>query len=412
MLQILKNYIHFLTALLAVFFYGSKASKMTVIGITGTDGKTSTTELLYHILLESGKKVSMISTVRAVLGGNEYDTGFHVTTPSPFTLQKYIKKAYELGSRFLVLEVTSHALDQARTTGTSIDIAVITNISHEHIDYHKTFENYKEAKAKILKGVKYSILNADDKNFDYFQKKADGKIITFGLGKKADFTKESFPFKSTLIGDFNDYNILAATAVTKQIGLSDNNIKSAISSFKGVMGRMEEIKTGRNFRIFLDFAHKINALENALETVKKEAKRKVIVVFGSAGLRDVIKRPIMGKIAGKLADFTILTAEDPRTEDVRTIIDQIAKGVSSAGAKELDKSKPIKITDKNKHFFWRIPDRQEAINFAIRKLAQAGDVVLITGEGHEKSMCYGTVEYPWSDTEAIHKALHDNVSKT
>ena len=165
MLQILKNYIHFLTALLAVFFYGSKASKMTVIGITGTDGKTSTTELLYHILLESGKKVSMISTVRAVLGGNEYDTGFHVTTPSPFTLQKYIKKAYELGSRFLVLEVTSHALDQARTTGTSIDIAVITNISHEHIDYHKTFENYKEAKAKILKGVKYSILNADDKNF-------------------------------------------------------------------------------------------------------------------------------------------------------------------------------------------------------------------------------------------------------
>lgn len=410
MLQTIKNWVHHLTAFFALFWYGFPAKELTVIGITGTDGKTTTTELIYHILKTAGKKVSMISTVKAMIGDKEYDTGFHVTTPSAFTLQKYIKQAKDYGDKYIVLEVTSHALDQGRVFSEGIDIGVITNISHEHLDYHKTFEKYRQAKAKILRVAKYSVLNVDDKNYEYFKNKASGKLITFGLYKDAQYTKKSFSFTTSLVGEFNDYNILASVSVAKILGLGDEDIRKAVSSFNGIKGRMEEIKSQTDFRIFLDFAHKPNALGNVLKTARSITKKKVIVVFGCAGLRDTLKRPMMGKIAGTLSDYTILTAEDPRTEDVRNIIEQIAQGCAKSGAKEEAKNKSLSMNKKDTRFFWRIPDRQEAINFAIKKLAQKGDIVIITGKGHERSMCYGKIEYPWSDEEAIKKALHDNIT--
>lgn len=412
MLQSLKNILHLLTAFMAVLRYGYPARKLTVIGVTGTDGKTTTSELIYHILAKSGRKTSLISTVRAVINGKEYDTGFHVTTPSPFALQRYIKKAREGSSNYIVIEVTSHALDQYRTFGTSIDIGLITNVTHEHLDYHKTFANYLSSKAKILEKVKYSVLNKDDKNFVFLKEKAGGKLVTFAVDSDADYTKTNYSFKSSLMGKFNDYNNLAAITVAKIIGVADKDIQNAVSTFKGIQGRLDEIKTDRNFRIFIDFAHKPNALQNVLETMHEQSTGKLIVVFGCAGLRDTLKRPMMGEIAGKLADYTVLTAEDPRTEDVRDIISDIAVGAKKK-AKEMDKGKTDKIDrGGNAHYFWRIPDRQEAINFAVRKLAQIGDVVIVTGKGHEMSMCYGTTEYPWSDKEAILKALHEKPIKT
>lgn len=406
MLQTIKNTFHYLTALIATAIYRYPASKMIVIGVTGTDGKTTTSELIYHILKYSGKKVSLVSTIRAVIGETEYDTGFHVTTPSSFQLQKYLRMAKDSGSEIAVLEVTSHALDQHRVLGASIDLGIITNVTHEHLDYHKTFRNYLNAKMKIVQTTKTAILNADDENFEYLKKKATGKIVTFAINSKADFTPARFNFKSNLPGEFNKYNILASVAAAKELDVGDQKIREAITKFYGIKGRMEEVISNKRYRIFIDFAHKPNALKSALTAVRPMAQNKVITVFGCAGLRDTEKRPMMGEIAAKIADVTIITAEDPRTEDVRTISEEIASGCRKGLATEVKKN--FKSFQKMKgHYFIRIPDRQEAINFAIRKVARKGDIVLITGKGHEQSMCYGKTEYPWSDFKAVQKALHD-----
>ena len=364
------------------------ASDMTVIGVTGTDGKTSTTNLIYHILKSAGFKVSMISTIKAVIGDKEYDTGLHVTNPDPFMLQKLLNEAKENGSKYAVLEVTSHGLAQYRNIGANISIGVITNISHEHLDYHKTMHNYIATKAKILKGVKYSVLNRDDKNFMTLKNHSCGRLFTFGVKKQADFTPKTFSFKTRLPGLYNKYNCLAAIAVARILGVEDEQIRKAVLSFKGIPGRMEEVKNKKGFRVFIDFAHKPNALENILLTSRKMTKGRVIAVFGAAGLRDRTKRPIMGEIAGRLADISVLTAEDPRTENVNRIINQISRGVQKTNGK-----------------LYKIPDRRKAINYAIKKLAKKGDLLLFLGKGHEKSMCFGKTEYPWDEKEEIIKAL-------
>lgn len=377
---------------------------MTVIGITGTDGKTTTTNIIYHILKNAGKEVAMISTVEAIIDGKSFDTGFHVTTPSPWNLQKFLRKAVDSGSKYFVLEVTSHALDQNRVFGASIDIALITNISHEHLDYHRTLSSYRETKSKILNGAKYSVLNHDENNFSYLKHVASGSIVTFGIDKNADYSDNNTKIKPKIPGKFNYYNCLAAFAVAKIIRIDSKVIRRAISSFEGVCGRMEEVRLNKPFKVYIDFAHKPNALEQVLLTARKMAKNKVIVVFGCAGLRDRLKRPMMGEIAARLSDYIVLTAEDPRTEDVREIISQIALGIPQSISEGNKKMKEISYLKKNKKYYWRIPDRQEAINFAIRNLARSGDLILITGKGHEKSMCYGRTEYPWDEKKAIEKA--------
>lgn len=384
---------------------------MTVIGITGTDGKTTTSHLVYYILKTAGKKVSLVSTVAAYIGDKIYDTGFHVTTPSPWQLQKLMRDALYHGSEYFVLEVTSHALDQNRVFGTAIDIGLINNVSHEHIDYHKTLGSYRNAKARILKGVKYSVLNAEDANFDFLKKKASGKLVAFATRGDADYTLKTFKLRPRILGHFNLLNCLAAATIASILGIDKATIADAISTFAGINGRMEEFPTGKKFRVFIDFAHKPNALKQALCTAREQTKNNLIVVFGCAGLRDRLKRPMMGEIAAGLSDRIILTGEDPRTEDVRDIIDQIAKGCLAGKAAEADRKLDSQFKAKQK-YFWRIPDRQEAINFAIRKLAKNGDLVLICGKGHEKSMCYEKIEYPWDEKKAIEKAIYGTVKTT
>lgn len=412
-MQRVKNIIHLLQALMAVLYYRFPARKMKVIAITGTDGKTTTTHLIYHILHSAGLPVSYISSVEAKIGDEKQDTGFHVTTPSPFQLQKLIFKAKQSGSRYLVLEVTSHALDQFRVLGASIDIALVTNISHEHIDYHKTIENYRRTKAKIFEGSSLAVLNRDDASFNYFSQKVKSKIISFSLREKNSPRSRIYPENKHLPGNFNKYNILAAVSVAEFLKIDKKIIKQAIATFSGVPGRMEEVKNNRKFTIIIDFAHKLNALQNVLITARENTKNKIIAVFGSAGLRDRIKRPLMGEIAAQLADYIVLTAEDPRTEDVRDIIEQIAKGCLKKNVIDMGKNtRDLKTLNNNRKYFWKIADRQEAINFAIRKLAQEGDTVLLLGKGHERSMCYGRTEYKWNEKNAVEKALYGKVKNT
>lgn len=383
---------------------------MTVIGITGTSGKTTTTHLLYEILKAAGKKVSMISTIQAVISRKKYDTGFHVTTPSAWKLQKLMKQAVSGNSEYFILEVTSHGLDQHRVFGTSIDIGLITNIVHEHLDYHGSLDSYREAKAKIISGVQYAVLNKDDDSFGYLRKKAGGKIVTFAIDSMADYRLSDFEFRPRIPGKFNLYNCLAASAVAMILKIDKKIIKKTVSKFEGIKGRMEEVENDQGVRIIIDFAHKPDALREALQTARTFTKNKLIVLFGCAGLRDRLKRSMMGKIAANYADYAVLTSEDPRTEDVRDIIKEIANGCIKSGMTERykrDKENKF-LTDGNK-YFWRIPDRQEAINFAIRRIAKRGDTLILCGKGHEQSMCYDTNEYPWDEREAVGKALYDTV---
>ena len=325
-------------AILANLIYGFPGRKLIVIGITGTSGKTSVCHLLHHILKESGFKAALLSTVSV--------PGLHVTNPGPFLLQKLLRQYVNQGYTHVILEVTSHGLDQYRNWGIKFSYGLITNITHEHLDYHKTFDNYRQAKLKLLKLSQVPV----------------------------NFTKSD---------NFIEANQNAAAAIAEKLGVKQAVIRRARRSFPGVVGRMELVFK-KPFKIYIDFAHKPDALEKALKFLRSKTKGRVIAVFGCAGLRDKTKRPIMGEIASRLADITILTAEDPRTEDVNRIIEAIAAG--------------------SKKQFIKIPDRQAAINRAIQ-LARPGDTVACFGKSHEKSMCFGTIEYPWSEAKAVKKAL-------
>jgi UDP-N-acetylmuramoyl-L-alanyl-D-glutamate--2,6-diaminopimelate ligase len=386
------NYVeHLPQAVMANIQFGFPAKKLRVIGITGTDGKTTTTNMVYRILTEAGKSASMISTINAFIGGKLYDTGFHVTSPDPKDVQRYLKTAVEADNEFMVLEVTSHALEQFRVWGVDFEEGVITNITHEHLDYHKTFENYLQAKAKLIKNVKVAVLNRDDPSFERLQKMISGKVVTFGLHNNADFNPENFPLKLKIPGEYNLANALAAAAVTSSLGIDKKIIKKSLEGFTGLTGRMEEIENKRGIKIVVDFAHTPNALEQALKALRLLTKGRLISVFGCAGARDVGKRPMMGEISAKLADITVLTDEDPRFEDREKIIDTITKAATSSGA----------VLDKT---LFREPDRDKAIKLAI-SMAKKGDTVGIFGKGHEQSMNYHGVERPWSDQKAVRKIL-------
>lgn len=386
-----KNIYHLLIATLANTYYLFPARKLQVVGITGTDGKTTTTSLVYHILKTAGKNVSLISTVAAYIGNKTYDTGFHVTNPSSFPLQRFLKYITQLGTKekaYLVLEVTSHGIDQNRIWGIPFVIAGLTNITHEHLDYHKTYENYVATKAKLLKKAKVAIINKDDKSYKLVTKKIKNKnVITYGLGKDADINPSSLKFETSLPGKYNIYNCLLAIAICRQLGISDEDIKKGIKTFIPPTGRTE-IVYKKDFTVMVDFAHTPNAFEQLLPALKPQVKGKLIHVFGSAGLRDASKRSLMGKASGSYADTIILTAEDPRTEKIEDINKQIKSGI---------------LTKKNITLL-EIPNRQDAIIKAV-SLAKKDDFVLVTGKAHEKSINYGHGEEPWDEYKAIKKAL-------
>lgn len=401
MYQEAKNIYHLFQAVLANILYGFATRDMKIVGVTGTDGKTTTTSLIYHILKESNRKVALISTVGAFIDGNMYDTGFHVTTPSSFSLQKYIRKAKSLGASFVILEITSHALDQNRAFGISFEVGVITNVSHEHLDYHKSYDRYLKAKIKLLESSKKSVVNADDPSFFQIQKTIKGKIITYSLVKnEANFNPRSFKFDSKLIGKFNESNILAAAAAADALAVEREKIRKAISTFILPPGR-QEVVFDKDFTVMIDFAHTPNAFAQILSEIAKVKKGKLIHVFGSAGERDATKRPFMGEESGKYADIIVLTAEDPRNESIDEINRDIQAGIGKE-FKELSTSQ-FANSDVKKRIV-KINDRRNAIRFAINA-ARKGDFVLLTGKSHEKSINYGNGEKPWDEFEEVKQAL-------
>ncbi len=404
MWQDFKNVYHLFQAIAANSLYGFPAKELTIIGVTGTDGKTTTANLIYHILNKAGYKAAVISTVSAIIDGKEYDTGFHVTTPSSFMVQSYLKKAKEAGVKYVVLEVTSHALDQYRVWGIPFKIGVLTNVTHEHLDYHGTYEEYLGTKLKLLDMASVAVVNRDDESYERISKlKSQNanlqlkskKFVTYGLNSESDINSKAFPFKTKLLGDYNKYNVLAAVAVSQELGVLDSDIKDAVATFTPPKGRAEVVYD-EDFTVMIDFAHTPNSIERVLQALKKELPKnaRLIHVFGSAGERDRSKRPEMGKISSEYADVIVLTSEDPRSESPERIMDDIARVCVKDGP--YIKVRPSKI--------YKIVDRQEAIEEAI-KMAKKGDVVVITGKGHERSMNFGKGEEPWSDHEAVRKAL-------
>ncbi|MDO8487583.1 MAG: UDP-N-acetylmuramoyl-L-alanyl-D-glutamate--2,6-diaminopimelate ligase [Candidatus Curtissbacteria bacterium] len=395
MWQRIKNYYHLAQAFLAAVIFNFPSNKIKVIGVTGTDGKTTTVHMIYEIIKASGQKVSMISSVGAAIGSKAFDTGFHVTTPSSWQVQKYLRKAADSGHKYFVLETTSHGLDQNRLAYVHFEIGVLTNITHDHLDYHGTWENYAASKAKLFKNVAYSILNYDDhKSFSFLQNKAAGQVIPYGIKSGADINTKNFPLKLKIKGDYNLENALASAAATKALGVSKQKIVRALAKFSKVPGRMEEINLGQGFNVIVDFAHTPNALSQALRTLKPKRPGRLMAVFGAAGERDKLKRPIMGRVADENADIIILTAEDPRNEKVLDIASQIKKG--------------IKNKTEGKSLFV-IEDREKAIGYAIN-LAAKNDIVGIFGKGHEKSMCFGKKESPWDEFHVTATAIRRRVN--
>ncbi len=372
--KIINNFYHLPRAILANIIYGFPTRKLIVIGVTGTDGKTTTTNMIYQILKDAHKKVSMISTINA--------PGQHVTSPDPFTIQKFAGDALKKQDQYLVLEVTSHALDQFRFWGIKFNIGVITNITHEHLDYHKTFENYKNVKLNFIKNLKHVVVNQN----------LNIKGVTFGL-VKGDFNQSEIKLKLKTPGDYNIENALAALAVAFALNIDKQSAQKSLERFSGLTGRMEEVKNSKGIKIFIDFAHTPNGLQQALKTLSASKKGKIISLIGAEGFRDSGKRIMMGEIAQKLSQIVVVTAVDPRGQ-LDVINEQIRKGAENVEAKE------------GVNFFV-IDNRQKAIEFAIQN-AKPGDTVAIFGKGHETSMNLdGKKEISWSDREAVEKVLEN-----
>lgn len=408
--------------LVAAALYNHPTHDMAVFGVTGTDGKTSTTLLTHAMLSAAGCKTGAVSTVNARLGREETDTGLHVTTPEPEDLQGYLALMRKEGVEAAVLEVTSHGLHQHRVAGVDFDVAVLTNITyHEALEYHGTFEAYREAKAMLFRALqasrarpdlpKTAVLNASDPSFAHFRKIPAARTITFSATSPADFRAEDISHSpsgleftaatpegrvrvsSKLLGSYNAANCLAAMAASSCLGAKRAEWEQGVAAVDQIPGRMEVVDEGQPFMAIVDFAHTPNALSSALATAHELVGPvgRVIVVFGCAGLRDPGKRLAMGRHAGELADLTFITAEDPRTEELPVILESVAQGVMEAGGEE-------------GKTFWIVDDRFEAIRRACAT-ARDNDVVLVCGKGHEQSMCFGETEYPWDDREALRAAL-------
>lgn len=407
-----KNNYHLFQAILALLLYRFPHRGMTIIGVTGTDGKTTTANLIYHILTAAGEKAAVVSTVGTEINGKKSDLGFHVTTPGRFTIQAYLQRAKKEGVKYVVLESTSHALDQHRVYGIPFSVGVLTNVTREHLDYHKTYQRYVHAKARLLRASKVAIINKDDQSYHQLKKQElknrEKKLVTYGMKNDSDLNPHKFPFKTKLLGKFNLYNCLAAIAVLRELHFSDDVIRKGIASFTPPVGR-QEIVYQKEFTVINDFAHTPNSFLSVLPEVKKLTKNRLIHVFGCAAKRDTFKRPEMGKLSSEYADIIIVTSEDPRNEPIEKINSEIIAGIKNSKFEIVDyegiKNHESRIMN-NKKYIITIPDRKEAINFAI-SLAEKGDIVLMTGKGSEKSMNYGRGEEPWDETGIALSAVRD-----
>lgn len=388
--------------------YGNPARDLRVIAVTGTNGKTTTVNFLNEILKEAGYKTAMFSTANIEIAGVQTVNDTNSTTATVSKLQKFFHDAKKADVEFALIEATSHALDQYKFAGVPIEMAIMTNLTQDHLDYHKTMENYAAAKAKLFEmQPRFIVLNTDDKYFDYFNKfEASEQKITYGESNLAEVKIKSFKLykkgseaklridnnvaleiATNLPGEFNVYNMTAAAAGAYLLGISLQDIQEGIANLEGISGRFQYATSDLPFEVVVDYAHTPDALEKLLQTSKKITKNRTILVFGACGDRDREKRPIMGKIAQDLADRIIVTDEENYTEDAKQIREEVIAGFSKKNGKI-----PANIQE--------IPDRKEAIRKALQ-IAGKGDTVLITGLGHEVYRIIDGEKTPWNDTEIV-----------
>lgn len=413
---------HRVRGFLAAVFYSFPGRKLRIIGVTGTNGKTTACNMIARILEKANYKVGMATTINFKIGAKEWVNQTKMTTVSPFALQKFLSDCVKAGCHWVVLETTSHAISQARNYAVDYQIAVLTNITHDHLDYHKNFEDYRDTKAKIFAtGRTINILNADDKSIEYFEKLPARHQITYGtenpdggrrrrpdiLAKKIILEPANTLFTVVtpngqiaidlkLPGVFNVYNALSAIAVAFALKIHLNVAKQALEGIANIPGRMEKVDLGQSFTVLVDYAHTPDAMEKIYQTLNLAKKARIIAVYGATGDRDRSKRPILGALGGKYADVVIITNEDPYTEDPAKIIEEVAAGVPRGA----DPEKP-KIKGEN---FFIVPDRKQAIAKAVQ-MAYKDDIVLITGKGAEECMVVGHVKIPFSDKKVVKEAL-------
>lgn len=376
----LLNWYHFLLAFLGAVLYRFPSRELKVIGITGTNGKSTVVILTTKILEEANYKVASLSSIKFKIGDQEWPNTLKMTMPGRLKLQRFLRQALNAGCRYAVLEITSEGIKQHRHQFIDFDIAVFTNLTPEHIEAHGSFEKYQEAKGKLFQTTKGThIINLDDENAGYFLQFPANKKYTYGL-YKGDVNTKNTQFKLRLIGDFNIYNGLAAICVGLSQGINLEACKKALEKVRGIPGRMEEV-ISNPFKVFVDYAFTPNALEKVYQTLKPENKKMICVLGACGGGRDKWKRPVLGKIAGKYCDEIIITNEDPYDEDPIEIINQVAVGTNEIAKKILD--------------------RREAIKEAL-ELAQTGDTVVITGKGCEPWICVAKgKKIPWDDRKTV-----------
>jgi UDP-N-acetylmuramoyl-L-alanyl-D-glutamate--2,6-diaminopimelate ligase len=404
---------HLLESIFMNIRYGFPGRKIRVIGVTGTNGKTTTSFMIHRLLHESGKKVALLTTVANGIGNDIVARQEHMTTTKASVLQRNLRDFARAGVEWVVVETSSHALAQNRVWGVPYEVAVLTNLTHDHLDYHGTFERYVEAKRKLFKianrhGLRFGAANADDPNGLKFARTV-ANSTTYGIEKgdlrashlnlKSDHSTytatiddDSYDIRVNIPGKFNVSNSLAAIAVGRKLGLTKRQIEKGIAALSGVTGRMNIIDEGQKFKVIVDFASTPDGFEKLFESVRPLTKGKLIAVFGSAGRRDESKRPIQGKIAGKYADVVILTEEDNRDVDGAQILNEIAAGAKKAGKKE------------GKDLFLK-PQREEAIGFAMTQATSRDDVVVLLGKGHEQTIERADGVYPWNEAEVAREAL-------
>jgi len=424
---------HLIEAVIFNAINGFPSRGLKVIGVTGTNGKTSTSFIIHRMLHDAGYKVALMTTVAYGVGDDIKPQMEHMTTTDVKTLLKRIKQFKKQGAEWVVLETTSHALAQHRVWGVPYSISVLTNLTHEHLDYHKTFERYLSAKRSMFvltnknrKGLRLGVINGDDPHADDFAS-AVKNVVRYGINSgdlratKVQLAPTGVSYETTadgqtyhitchLPGSFNVYNSLAAVAVGRAVGLTPQQIEQGIAALPGVEGRMTRIDEGQDYSVIVDYAHTPDSFEKIFKDLRPVVKGKLIVMFGSAGRRDEEKRATQGQLAGKYADEVIVTEEDDRDMDGEAILNDIAKGAESAG----------KTRQKD---LFLVHDRTEAINFAIRR-ANRGDTVLLLGKGHEKDILRNgpkaaelrhlpqddhnpdrVAEFPWDEIATAHAAL-------
>lgn len=387
-------------------FFGNPADSLKLIGLTGTNGKTTTTFLIKQILENVGKKVGLIGTVQNMVGDEVYPA--HYTTPDPHELQSLFRKMVDAGCEYCIMEVSSQALAQGRVEGIHFHIGAFTNLTQDHLDYHKTWENYFESKKLLFKACDCAVTNLDD---EYGLKIVDGcgcRVVTYGVDNmKADFVARNVGFSANgvrydLVGEkmgrvscpipgrFSVYNSLCATSVALTLGVDFTDVLEAISKSKGVKGRIEVVPTpNQNYTVIIDYAHSPDGLENIISSLKEIANGRVVTVFGCGGDRDRTKRPKMGKIAAELSDFCVVTSDNPRSENPSAIIEDILEGMK-------DTATPYEVVE----------NRKEAIAWAMKN-AQPNDIILLAGKGHETYQILPTGTIHFDEREAVAEVLEE-----